>query len=77
MDPTIQTNTWQRILEIHAQQQYTIGLIADVRQPVVVSNTLRNIPVDGLYNYNPGAYFGIYRPETFWFEQEEADEIKK
>ena len=71
MDPTIQTNTWQRILEIHAQQQYTIGLIADVRQPVVVSNTLRNIPVDGLYNYDPGAYFGIYRPETFWFEQEE------
>jgi peptide/nickel transport system substrate-binding protein len=38
-----------------------------VLQPVVVRNTLRNVPEKGLYNWDPGAFLGIYRPETFWF----------
>ncbi|MBI3709051.1 MAG: ABC transporter substrate-binding protein [Proteobacteria bacterium] len=58
---------WHRILELDAKQVYSIGLIAGVRQPVVVSNRLRNVPVDGIYNWDPGAFFGIYRPDSFWF----------
>ena len=58
---------WRRILEIHADQVFTIGLLSGVPQPVVVNNRLRNVPVEGVYNWNPGAHFGIYRPETFWF----------
>ena len=59
---------WKRMLEIHADQIFSIGVIAGVRQPVVVRNSLRNVPVEGIYNWNPGAQFGIYRPDTFWFD---------
>ena len=38
-----------------------------VKQPVVVSNRLRNVPAEGIYNFDPGAFFGMYRPDTFWF----------
>jgi len=34
---------------------------------VVVDRRLRNVPANGLYNWNPGAHFGIYQPDTFWF----------
>ncbi len=59
---------WKRMLEIHADQIFSIGVIAGVRQPVVVRNSLRNVPIDGIYNWDPGAQFGIYRPDTFWFD---------
>ena len=60
---------WKRILEIHAEQVFTIGLVANVRQPVVVSTRLRNVPQTGIYNWDPGAFFGIYRPDSFWFAE--------
>ena len=37
-----------------------------VEQLVVVSNKLQNVPEHGIYNFDPGAYFGMYRPDTFW-----------
>lgn len=63
---------WQRILEIHAEQVFTIGLVANVRQPVVVSRRLHNVPDIGVYNWDPGAFFGIYRPDSFWFGEPRA-----
>ncbi|HLX80515.1 MAG TPA: ABC transporter substrate-binding protein [Burkholderiales bacterium] len=60
---------WHRMLQIHADQQFTIGVVSGVAQPVVVRNTLRNVPEKGIYNWDPGAFFGIYRPETFWFSE--------
>ena len=57
---------WQRMLEIHAEQQYVIGVVSGVPQPVVASDKLQNLPAKGFYNWDPGAFFGIYRPETFW-----------
>ena len=38
-------------------------------QPVVVSSRLRNVPRTGIYNWDPGAFFGIYRPDSFWFAE--------
>jgi peptide/nickel transport system substrate-binding protein len=67
VDRTKRTRIWNRMLEIHADQIYTIGVIASVPQPVVIRRTLRNVPVEGVYNWDPGAHFGIYRPDTFWF----------
>ena len=58
---------WHRMLEIHAEQQFTIGVITGVPQPVVVRKTLMNVPEQGLYNWDPGAFFGMYHPDTFWF----------
>ncbi|HZE60754.1 MAG TPA: hypothetical protein VE085_09375, partial [Burkholderiales bacterium] len=60
---------WHRMLRIHVEQQYMIGVITGVPQPVVARETLMNVPAVGFYNFDPGAFFGIYRPETFWFKQ--------
>ncbi len=60
---------WQRMLEIHSEQLYSIGVVNSVLHPVVVNRYLKNVPQVGFYNIEPGAYFGIYKPDTFWFEQ--------
>ncbi len=61
---------WAQMLKINAEQVFTIGLVCGVPQPVVASNRLHNVPSQGLFNWNPGAYFGLYRPDTFWLEGE-------
>jgi peptide/nickel transport system substrate-binding protein len=63
------TRIWRRMLEIHAEQQFVIGVVAGVPQPVVARDTLMNLPAKGFYNWDPGAFFGIYRPDTFWFKK--------
>ena len=68
---------WERILRINADQVYTIGLIAGVPQPVVVDRDLRNVPDRGIYNWDPGAHFGIYMPDTFWFDKAERRAIER
>lgn len=64
---------WRRMLEIHAEQQFTIGVVCCVPQPVIKRETLRNVPVKGIYNFDPGAFFGIYKPDTFWFAPDPAE----
>lgn len=59
---------WDKILQIHADEVFSIGMICGVPQPVVVHNQLRNVPETGIYSWDPGAFFGMYRPETFWFD---------
>jgi peptide/nickel transport system substrate-binding protein len=54
------------MLTIRAEQVFTIGTVQGVPQPVVISNRLRNVPKEGIYNWDPGAHFGVYRPDTFW-----------
>jgi peptide/nickel transport system substrate-binding protein len=61
---------WQQILEIYSQQVYSIGLIGAVPQPVVANQGLRNLPDKATFNWEPGAQFGIYRPDTFWFDNQ-------
>ncbi len=58
---------WQAMLDLHVEQQFTIGVIAGVPQPVVARDKLMNVPEKGFYNWDPGAFFGIYRPDTFFF----------
>ena len=69
---TIQTaereRIWARMLDIHAEQQFIIGVVAAVPQPIVVRDSLHNVPHKGIYNWDPGAQLGIYRPDTFWFD---------
>ncbi len=60
---------WHQILEIYSSQVYSIALISGVLQPVAVRDTLHNVPEEAVYNWEPGAQFGVYRPDTFWFEQ--------
>jgi len=59
---------WWDMLAINADQVYTIGVVTRALQPVVVRDTLRNVPAEGIYSWDPGAYFGMYHPDTFWFD---------
>jgi peptide/nickel transport system substrate-binding protein len=59
------------MLRIWADEVFSVGTVAGVLQPVVVSAKLRNVPEEGIYNWDPGAYFGIYKPDGFWFDRSE------
>jgi peptide/nickel transport system substrate-binding protein len=61
---------WHDMLRIHERQMFSIGIISGVKHPVVVSKSLRNVPISGFYDFEPGAYFGIYKPDTFWFTED-------
>ncbi len=59
---------WEKMLDIHSEEVFSIGLVCGVPQPMVVSNQLRNVPTSGTWGWLPTAYFGVYRPDSFWFE---------
>lgn len=59
---------WHQMLAIFTDQVYTIGTVSGVEQPVVVAARLHNVPKMGVYNWDPGAHFGIYEPDRFWLE---------
>jgi peptide/nickel transport system substrate-binding protein len=58
---------WHQMLATNAEQVFTIGVIAGVPQPIAVRDQLHNLPQEAIYNWQPGAQLGIYRPDTFWF----------
>ena len=63
-----QSRIWHAMLQIWADETFSIGTVAGVLQPVVVSEKLHNVPEEGFYNWDPGAFFGIFRPDTFWLD---------
>jgi len=63
------TEIWHKMLSIYTDQVFSIGVVNGSLQPVVVSNALSNVPEKGFYNWSPGAYFGMYMPDTFWFSK--------
>lgn len=64
------TEIWHEMLRMHADLLPTIGLIAGVLQPVVVSNGLRNLPEDGLWNWDPGSHFGLYGLDYVYWDKD-------
>ncbi len=59
---------WEKMLSIYTDQVFTIGTVAAVPQPVVVSDRLHNVPEEAVWSFSPGAFFGIYRPDIFWLD---------
>ena len=59
---------WSEMLKIYSEEVFSIGLICGVPQPIVVNNKLHNVPKEGYYSWSPTAFFGVYQPDTFWFE---------
>ncbi len=59
---------WQKMLTLNADQVYTVGIVNGTKQPVVVSQHMHNVPHDALYGFEPSAYFGVYMPDTFFFD---------
>ena len=64
-----QRQAWASMLDINADQVFSIGIVNGTRQPVVVSNQMHNVPDQALFGFEPGAFFGIYMPDTFWFSE--------
>ena len=60
---------WHKMLEIHADQVFSIGTVNSTLQPVVKSRSLQNVPEDGLYGFEPMSYMGVYMPDTFWIKE--------
>lgn len=64
------TKAWRQIVKLAADQLFTIGIVGEVPQPVASNPRLRNLPDRDFYNWEPGAYFGLYQPDVFWLEQQ-------
>ncbi len=64
------TEIWTRMLEIRAEQVFTIGTVNSALQPVVRSLRLQNVPDEALYGFEPTSYLGAYMPDTFFYEDE-------
>lgn len=63
------TKIWKEILQIDSDQVWTIGIVARIPQPIVANAKLMNLPEHAVYNWEPGAQFGIYQPASFWFAE--------
>ena len=68
-DSAARTAIWNEVLAIWADQVYTIGTVANVPQPVVVNRHLRNVPEKAVFAWEPGAQFGVHKPDTFWLDE--------
>ena len=64
-DDAAREAVWHKILTLWTDQVFTIGIVSGVEQLVVVSNKLKNVPEHATYNFDPGAYFGVYRAGYF------------
>jgi peptide/nickel transport system substrate-binding protein len=67
-DPDERTRIWAEMLDLNAEEVFTIGIVGGTLQPVVVKNGLRGVPVKGVYAWEPGSHFGIYSPDTFYWQ---------
>lgn len=68
--PAIRERIWHEMLQIQADQVFSIGTVNGALQPVVRARALRNVPENGLYGYQPTSLLGIYQPDSFWLETE-------
>lgn len=66
--PEERTKIWDEILQIHAEETIHIGLVSGVRQPVVIKD-VKNVPLEGIYGWDPGAHFGIHRMDEFFLSE--------
>ena len=63
--PAERTEIWDEMLQINAEETIRIGLVSGVRQPVVIKD-VENVPLEGIYGWDPGAHFGIHRMDEFY-----------
>ena len=47
-------------------------MVSQALQPILAKNRVRNVPAEGLWSWNPGSYFGMYHPDTFWLDGPET-----
>jgi len=68
-DPDERARIWAEMLDINAEEVFTIGIVGGTLQPIVVKAGLRGVPAKGVYAWEPGSHFGVYNPDTFYWEK--------
>lgn len=66
-DAEEQQRIWTRMLEINADQQFTIGTVTGQLQPIVVARAMKNVPERAIFSWEPTSLMGIYRIDQFYF----------
>jgi peptide/nickel transport system substrate-binding protein len=61
-----QARIWDEMLRINAEEVFTIGILGNTPQPIVVRG-LRGVPEQAIYAWDPGAHFGYLSPDTFYW----------
>jgi peptide/nickel transport system substrate-binding protein len=67
-DEDAKRRIWDEILDIQADQVFSIGIVTATLVPVVVSDRLHNVPDEGISSFEPYAYFGVYEMDAFWMD---------
>jgi peptide/nickel transport system substrate-binding protein len=67
-DADERARVWAEMLDINAEEVFTIGIVGGTLQPIVVKNGLQGVPAKGVYSWEPGSHFGIYNPDTFYWQ---------
>lgn len=68
-DTEEQLRIWTRMLEINADQQFTIGTVMGQLQPIVVARAMRNVPQRAIFSWEPTSLMGIYRLDQFYYQR--------
>ena len=68
-DDAARAAIWREMLDLHADRQFSIGIVSGVLQPVVVGDAVRNVPEKGIFGWDPGAQIGIYRLDAVWLDR--------
>ncbi len=67
-DHAQRARVWGEMLDINADEVFTIGIVGGLPQPVIVKKGLRGVPEQGIYAWDPGAHLGVYGPDTFYWQ---------
>jgi peptide/nickel transport system substrate-binding protein len=67
-DREVRSLIWHKMLKLYTDQVFSIGILNGTLQPVVANSRIKNIPASAFYGFDPTCYFGVYRADTFFFE---------
>lgn len=67
-DHEVRSLIWHKMLKLYTDQVFSIGILNGTLQPVVANARIKNIPASAFYGFDPTCYFGVYRADTFFFE---------
>ena len=59
---------WHKMLKLYTDQVFSIGILNGTLQPIVANSRIRNVPATAFYGFDPTCYFGVYRADTFFYE---------
>ena len=60
---------WHKMLALYTDQVFSIGMVNGTLQPIVRrTHAAGTFPTTALYGFDPTRYFGVYMPDTFFFD---------